>query len=146
MDKNHLKELFKQFDNSNLNHEKAYFNFFKVLTTICIGLIGLLIGLNKTPINNQFAKVAFLISLILIGFCIMFSLVVQFYEVISYKKEVEIRRMNILKYIDNPNENNLQIEILVKHRIYTIFEILTFVSLILSIFSLIIYSYYINFK
>ncbi len=145
MDTKFLKELFGEFEKSQKNREKVYFNFFKSITTLSVALIGLLIGLKAEPIPNQDARFAFLITIILIGLCILFSLAVQFYEVIYESESVEARRKHILKYIENPSENLLQIEHLHKSKIYKFFEIMTFLCFLLSIIALIFYVYFLEF-
>ena len=123
----------------------SQFDFFKSISTLSVALIGLLIGLKASPIPNQAAKIAFLITIILIGLCVLFSLASRFYEVISRKNEVEIRREMILNYVNNPEENDLQIEEINKPRIYKFFEICTYTCLSLSIISLIVYVFFLEF-
>jgi len=145
MDKRFLKELFGNFEESQKDRDKVYFDFFKSITTLSVALIGLLIGLKAELIPNQAAQFAFLITIILIGLCTLFSLGVRFYEVVSGNDSVEARKKHILKYIENPDENNLQIEQLDKSKIYKFFEIATFVCLTLSIIALIFYVVFLEF-
>jgi len=145
MDKRFLKELFGNFEESQKDRDKVYFDFFKSITTLSVALIGLLIGLKAELIPNRAAQFAFLITIILIGLCILFSLGVRFYEVVSGNDSVEARKKHILKYIENPDENNLQIEQLDKSKIYKFFEIATFVCLTLSIIALIFYVVFLEF-
>ncbi len=145
MDKRFLKEIFEKFEESQKDRDKVYFDFFKSITTLSVALIGLLIGLKAEPIPNQAAQFAFLVTIILIGLCILFSLGVRFYEVASENDSVEARKKHILEYIENPDENNLQIEQLNKSKIYKFFEIATFVCLILSIIALIFYVVFFEF-
>ena len=95
MDKKFLKELFNNLEQSQEKQDISYFNFFKSISTLSVGLIGLLIGLKASPIPNQEAKVAFLITIILIALCILFSLATQFYEVTFYNKAVGVRKLHI---------------------------------------------------
>lgn len=145
MDKKYLKELFNNFEQSQAKKDNSYFEYFKSISTLSVGLIGLLIGLKSFPIPNQEAKIAFLLAIILIALCILFSLAIRFYEIDAYKQEVELRKSNILKYIENPSENNLQIDSLNKHKFYKFSEIATFVCLLLSILALISYVYFLEF-
>ncbi len=145
MDKRYLKDLFIKFEQSQNEKDKSHFDFFKSISTLSVALIGLLIGLKASPIPNQAAKIAFLITIILIGLCVLFSLASRFYEVISRKNEVEIRREMILNYVNNPEENDLQIEEINKPRIYKFFEICTYTCLSLSIISLIVYVFFLEF-
>lgn len=145
MDTKFLKELFGKFEESQKDRDKVYFEFFKSITTLSIALIGLLIGLKAEPIPNQAAQFAFLITIILIGLCILFSLAIRFYEVVSGNGSVEVRKKHILEYIENPDENTFQAEQLDKPKIYKFFEISTFVCLILSIIALIFYVVFLEF-
>ena len=145
MDKRFLKELFGKFEESQKDRDKVYFDFFKSITTLSVALIGLLIGLKAVPIPNQAAQFAFLITIILIGLCILFSLATRFYEVVSGNDSVSVRKKHILEYIENPDENNFQAEQLDKSKIYKFFEIATFVCLILSIIALIFYVVFLEF-
>ena len=145
MDKTFLKELFVNFEQSQKNRSEKYFDFFKSITTLSVGLIGLLIGLKAEPIPNPFAQFAFLIAIILIGLCILFSLAVRFYELVSGNDEIGVRKKHILEYIENPSVNNFLGEQLDKPKIYKFFEISTFVCLLLSIIALIFYVYFLEF-
>ena len=131
---------------SQNKHDTSYFEFYKSITSISVALIGLLIGLKAESIPNQSAQYSFLISIILLGLCTLFSLAARFYEVTSSRDEIETRKNMLLKYIQNPDENEYQFEPVDKHIIYKISEIGTFVCLVLSILSLIFYVYFLEFK
>ena len=145
MDRKFLKELFNSLEITQDKKDNSYFEYFKSISTLSVALIGLLIGLKATPIPNQEAKVAFLTTIILIGLCILFSLATRFYEVVFYKKSVDVRKKHILEYIENPSENNLQLDNLDKHWIFTFFELATFFCLLLTILSLVLYVYFLEF-
>jgi len=145
MDKTFLKELFGKFEESQKDRDKVYFNLFKSITTLSVALIGLLIGLKSEPIPNQAAQFAFLLTIILIGLCVLFSLAVRFYEVVSGNDSIAVRKKHILQYIQNPDENIFQSEYLDKPKIYKFFEISTFACLILSIITLIFYVVFLEF-
>ena len=145
MDLKYLKELSVSLEQSQIKKDNSYFEYFKSISTLSVGLIGLLIGLKPSPIPNQESKIAFLISIILIALCILFSLAVRFYEIAFYKQEVAHRKNHISKYIENPSENNVQISNLYKHWFYKFSEIATFSCLLLSILALISYVYFLEF-
>lgn len=145
MDKKFLGKLFDNLEESQNKRGKSYFEYFSSISSLSIALIGLLIGLKPTPIPNQFAKIAFFITIILIGLCILFSLGTRFYEVVFYSKEVAVRKSHIQSYTDNPTENNLQETMIERPKIYTFFELATFFCLVLSILSLISYVYFLEF-
>ena len=140
-----INSRLKDLVDSQNKYDKSYFEFYKSITSICIALIGLLIGLKAESIPNQAAQYSFLLSLILLGLCTLFSLAARFYEVTSLRDEIENRKNMLLKYIQNPDENKYQFEQIDKHIVYKISEIGTFFCLILSIVSLIFYVYYLGF-
>jgi hypothetical protein len=145
MNKLHLSKLFKDFEFSQDKSGRAFFDYYKSISNLNIALIGLLIGLKASPIPNYNAKLAFFISIIFIGLSILFSLATRFYEVASCKGEVEIRRIQILNYVEDPNKNDLQISNLGKYSFYRFTEIATLTTLILSILSLMSYVYFLEF-
>lgn len=145
MDKIYLKEIAEKYEIAQSEREKSIFLYFKSISTLSVALIGLLIGLKATPIPNQEAKVAFLITVILIALCILFSLATQFYEIVFCNQVVELRKTQLLKHIENPNVDNVRIYKTKGSKLYKSFEIMTFLSLILSIISLIFYVYFLEF-
>jgi hypothetical protein len=145
MDKKFLKELFNNLEQSQDKKDKSYFEYFRSISALSVGLIGLLIGLKASPIPNLEAKIAFLVTIILIALCILFSLATQFYEVTLYNKEVDVRKLHIQSYIENPSENNKQETIIYKPKVYVFLEIMTFFCLGLSIVALISYVYFLEF-
>lgn len=145
MDLEVIKKLSINLEQSQIKKDNSYFEYFKSISSLSVGLIGLLIGLKSSPIPNQEAKVAFLITIILIALCTLFSLVIRFYEIVAYKQEVAHRRMNILTHIENPYEKSVQIGKIHKHWFYKFSEIATFVCLLLSILALISYVYFLEF-
>jgi 1,4-dihydroxy-2-naphthoate octaprenyltransferase len=145
MDKKYLKELAEKLELAQEKKDKTYFDFFKSVSTLSVALIGLLIGLKASPIPNQSAKYFFLLTIVLIGLCILFSLATQFYESIFDNQKAEVRQKQLVKYIENPDGNNIQVDRLKKVKLYKFFEIMTFVCLVLSILSLILYVYFLEF-
>ena len=140
-----LKELGEKYEKSQEVKDKVYFEYFKSISTLSVALIGLLIGLKATPIPNQPAKIAFLLSIILIGFCIVFSLATRFCEVIFHNQMIELRRNQLIKYMENPSENDMITDNTEGTKFFKLFEISTFSCLILSIISLIFYVYFLEF-
>ncbi|WP_162127615.1 hypothetical protein [Flavobacterium phycosphaerae] len=146
MNKEDLKRKVTDVIDARERHEKTNFNYFKGLTTISVALIGLLIGLKPPLIPNQSAKILFLITICLIGLCILFSLIVQFYEVIFDKQKIDARIKILKEYIDDPvGVGFVQFAELKEVKFFRLFKILTFSCLILSIISLIFYVYFSEF-
>lgn len=145
MDKMHLEELLEKLEIAQEKKDNSFFDYFKTITTVYTGLIGLLIGLKATPIPNNDAKVSFFISIILVGLCIFFSLLTQFYKVAIYKQEIEVRKKQILNFIGDPKQNNFQIDDLNKHWFYDFTEITTFILMFLSITAITTYVYFLEY-
>jgi len=145
MDKSHLKELINKVEQSQEKKDRSYFDYYKSISALSVALIGLLIGLKASPIPNEHAKIAFFITIVFIGLCIFFSLSTRFYEVVAYKDVVVSYKKHLSNYIKNPNDTKLQVDNIGKHWFYKFSEIATFISLILSIVSLICYVYFLEF-
>lgn len=145
MNRTYLKELAEKHEISQAEKSKSYFEYFRAISTLAVALIGLLIGLKASPIPNQEAKIAFFTTIILIGLCILFSLATQYFEVVFSEQMVELRQQQLLNYIENPTENNMQCDSTKGSKLYGYFEKLTFLSLLLSIISLITYVYFLEF-
>jgi hypothetical protein len=146
MNKEDFKNKVNNVVEAREQYEKSNFTFFKGLTTIYVALIGLLIGLKPSNIPNLNAKWLFLTTICLIGLCILFSLVVQFYEVIFHKQTIDARKQILKEYIDDPvGAGFLQVVEIKGSKFFRLFEILTFSCLILSITSLIFYVYFSEF-
>jgi hypothetical protein len=145
MKSNSLKEIYNKFEQLQEKSERAYFDYFKSISTLSVALIGLLIGLKASPIPNQAAKIAFMIAIIFIGLCILFSLATRFYEVTLYKQESEAHRRILEKFMTSPLSYNLEGEVLNKSWVHKFFGIATFSCLLLSIIALIFYVYFLEF-
>jgi hypothetical protein len=57
MNENYLKELFNKFQQSQEKSDRAFFDYFKSISTLSVAVIGLLIGLKASPIPNQATNV-----------------------------------------------------------------------------------------
>ena len=142
MNKSHLNKLIDTFQSSQDKKDKSYYSFFRNVSTLNIALIGLLIGLQPQTLPSQMTKYLFLLSVSLIGLCILSSLGVQYGEVSSLKQAAKIRYKQILEYTQNPDESNSSPDIADKNKLESFFEKMTFVCLTLSIVSLILYVYF----
>lgn len=141
-----VDKLVNELTDSINKYNTSFFSFLRNISTLSVGLIGLLIGLKPDEIPNQNAKVFFLISIILIGLCILASLVAQHYEINYLTQANKIRLQNIESYIRNPSENIMQKSEISKGKVYKISEIVTYSCLILSIVALIFYVYFLEFS
>ncbi|MFV5688099.1 hypothetical protein ACM55M_05685 [Flavobacterium sp. ZT3R25] len=135
--KNHLNNII----NTEKKETESYFSFLRHLATISIGFLGLLIGLKPETLPNQNSKVFFLVTITLIAFGILFLSICLFYETKKYREEIKVRQKQLNEYLDSDKKEDVQISHLDPGNL-KIFEITTFILLILSIFSLILYVYY----
>ena len=120
MKNNTVLKLVNEFTETVEKYNSSFFGFFKNISTLSVGLIGLLIGLKPDVIPNPIAKVFFLIGICLLGLCILFALAVQHYELNYREQASNIRLKNIQSYIQNPAENLMQTSDTHKKKIYVI--------------------------
>lgn len=120
---------------------ESYFSFLRHLATISIGFLGLLIGLKPATLPNQNSKIFFLLSITLIALGILFLSICLFYETKKYREEIKVRQKQLNEYLDSDKKRGIQVDHMNPGNL-RIFEITTFILLILSIFSLILYVYY----
>lgn len=140
-----VDKLVNEFTEAVEKYNASFFGFFKNISTLSVGLIGLLIGLKPDVIPNPISKVFFLLSIILLGLCILFALVVQHYE-LNYREQANnIRLQNIQSYIKNPSKNKIQKSDTDKKKIYVISEKFTYFCFGISIVSLILYVAFLEF-
>ena len=146
MELTEYKSRMMSLNQANREYENSNFSFFKGITTISVALVGLLIGLKPSSIPNQCAKMLFLTTIILIGLCILCSLIVQFYEVLFYKKKVYAREKILKEYKVSVSDTDfLEVLIIKRFLFFEFFQILTFLFLLLSIITLILYVYFSEF-
>jgi uncharacterized ion transporter superfamily protein YfcC len=134
-----VHKLVNEFTETVEKYNASFFGFFKNISTLSVGLIGLLIGLKPDVIPNPISKLCFLTGISLLGLSILFSLVVQHYELNYREQQNKIRLQNILSYIQNPADNIMQKGEVSKHKAYKFSEKLTYYCFGLSIVSLIFY-------
>ena len=135
--KNHLNNIL----DTQKKQTESYFSFLRHLATITIGFLGLLIGLKPENLPNYNSKVFFLVTISLIAFGILFLSICLFYETKKYSQEIKVLQKHLNEYLDSDKKKDVQISHLNPGNL-EIFEITTFILLILSIFSLILYVYY----
>lgn len=135
--KNHLNNIL----DTQKKQTESYFSFLRHLATISIGFLGLLIGLKPENLPNYNSKVFFLVTISLIAFGILFLSICLFYETKKYSQEIKVLQKHLNEYLDSDKKKDVQISHLNPGNL-KIFEITTFILLILSIFSLILYVYY----
>lgn len=120
--------------------KSEYFSFLRHLTTISIGFLGLLIGLKPDVLPNEYSKILFLVTIVLLSLGVLFLTICLFHETIQSREELKVRKKQLVEYIDSEKINSLQIDNLGTGNL-KFFEILTFSLLISSLFSLISYIY-----
>ena len=143
--KKNVKSLFVNIEKSHIEYSKTFFSFFKSITTMSTGLIALLIGLKPVKIPDLDSRVCFLLSIFLIGLCILFSLIVQYKEVYLKKSEIDIREQQLKKYVGEETDSNVLTEEIQINKFYIFFEKATYFCLLLSIITLNLYVYFLYF-
>tara|TARA_E500000318_G_C3508079_1_gene191194 strand:+ start:268 stop:723 length:456 start_codon:yes stop_codon:yes gene_type:complete len=148
MDKNidnRLLQFWNEIIEVQEKTEKALYSFFKGLTTVLVGFLGLLIALKPEEIPVQEAKNLFLASIILIGCCILSSVIVQFGEVSHLREAGNVLKKKLNTFYQTKDATSLRVVRVQNNKVYMFFEYSTFVFLILSIVSLILYVYSLEF-
>ena len=140
-----LSPYYKQLGEFQRKKDVSFYNLFKNITTLSLGLLGLLIGLKPKVIPDENAKVLFLLALILLALVCVFSLITQFGETSFYKIFVKETQELMKEIIRNKDVGESKLLISRKKWIYKFSEIMTYLCLILSIGSLIFYVYFLEF-
>lgn len=122
-----------------------YFSFLRHLTTISIGFLGLLIGLKPEVLPNEYSKILFLVTIVLLSLGVLFLTICLFHETIQSREELKVRKKQLLEYVDSVNIASVQIDNIGFGKL-KIFEIITFSFLIASLISLISYIYVLTFN
>lgn len=125
-------------------HHESFYQYFRHLTTVCVGLFGLLVALNPLEFSSIHSKIFYLLALSLIGLTILFSLISQYYSADYYMRTADLLKDMLPKILDDPN--GVESSKIEKPKVFLICEIATYICLSLSIISLIYYSYFVLFK
>ena len=140
-----LSPYYKQLGEFQRKKDVSFYGLFKNITTLSLGLLGLLIGLKPKVIPDENAKVLFLLALILLALVCVFSLITQFGETSVYKIFVKETQELMKEIIRNKDVGKSKLLISRKKWLYKFSEIMTYLCLILSIGSLISYVYFLEF-
>lgn len=109
------------------------------VSTMLIGLLGLLIALKPDEIPQYNQKITYLIALILIALGVLASLVFLFSEVAYVKRSRDEMNKKLLSQY-NPNIKTISIDAILRYeKLYRFCEKLTYICLILSMIALIWY-------
>jgi hypothetical protein len=136
-----MKEVLLNLIKAQNKMEESYFSFLKYLSTLSIGFLGLFIGLKPIEFPNYYSDFFFFITILFISLSTIFLSVCIYYETKNSRKETEIRKNLVLKYIENPIDNKFQIETY-ENKHERIFEFITYSLLILSLVLVCIYVFF----
>lgn len=142
MDDN-IKNITLKFIEAQQKSEEVYFSFLRHLTTLCIGFLGLLIGLKPEKLPNNYSELLFFGTISSLSLGILFLSICIFYETKNARIEMDVRRQFVIDFIDNPKDNIFQFKQVPKG-FRGVFEIISFVLLILSILCIIAYTYFLT--
>ena len=136
-----IKNSTLKFIEAQQKSEEVYFSFLRHLTTLCIGFLGLLIGLKPEKLPNHYSELLFFATISSLSLGILFLTICIFYETKDASKEKEIRRKFVIDLINNPKENVFQSsQIPADNR--GIFQFIAFGLLVSSILFIITYTYF----
>jgi hypothetical protein len=136
-----IKNSTLKFIEAQQKSEEVYFSFFRHLTTLCIGFLGLLIGLKPEKLPNHYSEALFFGTISSLSLGILFLTICIFYETKDARKEKEIRRKFVIDLIDNPKLNVFQSSQIPADNRGT-FQFIAFGLLISSILFIITYTYF----
>lgn len=137
IDKN-LKSHLIGIMESEKKESESYFAYLRYISTISVGLLGLLIGLKPEALPNQPSKILFLATITLIALGIFFLSICLFYETKRIRLEIQTRKKQIKDYIDMEKKDSIQIDHIENDNL-KVFERITFLLFTLSIITLVSY-------
>lgn len=140
MDAN-IKRQITDLYNIQEERMKAHFKYLRTITIISVGLLSFLVGIKADLTQTDIAQCFFLITITLLGLGILFSAITQSYEIVYLKEQEKVRKEMIKSYMNDKVANKYQVETIETNMFFLFFEILTYACLILSIITLIAYSY-----
>jgi len=123
--------------NSQKEYIKSRQKFVGMISTMLLGILGLLIALKPDSIKECNQKVVYLISLILISLGVIFSLIFLYTEV-AYAKRDRDSRQNIFLSQHNSKSESIN-KILSYEKLYRFCEKATYICLLLSMMTMIWY-------
>lgn len=136
------KDLIDKFEYYQAKTIDSKYGFFKNISTLCLGFLALFVNFKPNSFTNEWDKMFFLFTTALFGLCILFSLVSTRGEVFLYHQSSLARAKMLLKYMKPHGVKTYQSESTEVNEVYKFFEKMTYVCLILSILSLIVYVYF----
>jgi hypothetical protein len=136
-----IKNSTLKFIEAQEKSEEVYFSFLRHLTTLCIGFLGLLIGLKPEKLPNHYSELLFFGTISSLSLGILFLTICIFYETKNARIEKEVRRQFLIDYIDNPIDNKFQ-STQIPNDSRSIFQFIAFGLLIISVIFIIIYTYF----
>lgn len=136
------KDLIDKFEYYQAKTIDSKYGFFKNISTLCLGFLALFVNFKPNSFTNEWDKMFFLFTTALFGLCILFSLVSTHGEVFLYHQSSLARAKMLLKNMKPHGVKTYQSESTEVNEVYKFFEKMTYVCLILSILSLIVYVYF----
>ena len=124
---------------------KVKYAFYNRLTPVILGFLGLMVSLKSADNSSKASQLFFFSTILLLGLCVLCSVIIQYSEFSYSKKYLESYKEESRKLVLGKSENKIAYVGAEISTFFSIVEKLTIVFLILSILSLIIYSYVLNF-
>jgi hypothetical protein len=136
----------EKFDYYQIKSIESFYAFQKTITTLSIGFLAIFVGFKPEKLNCELTKFLFFSTVLLFGLCILFSLITQYGELKLHRKSAVARANILIDYIENHGGNTSQSEYVKTNWLYKTSEKTTYFCLLLSILSLITYSYFLIFS
>ena len=145
MNVNESNKIIDELIDLEVQKRKIKYSFFSKLTPIILGFLGLLVSLKSEDTLSELSEYFFFSTILLLGLCVLCSVGVQYSELHYANESIVDYKKKATEYIQGIAEDK-SIYVTTKVSIfYLTIEKLTILFLILSILSVVIYSYVLNF-
>ncbi|WP_417619836.1 hypothetical protein [Oceanihabitans sediminis] len=134
-----IKKRLEEIKELNDDRQSKYFSWLKNITTISVGLIGILVSLKPEEFNADIDAFWFVITISILAFGILSGAILLYSEIHISDKYRKKKQEYLQKLIDN-NHAKIELEWISRPKIYNFIEFFCFSSYALSLVCLVIYS------
>ena|SRR5690606_11612655 len=133
-----LAETLIKVNKYSLSRHEKYFSWLKNILTISVGLLGILVSLNSDKITELYTFIAFISTILFLGLGILFGAILLYNEVYTQGQLLNHSKKNGRKLLGGKDIKI--VEIIDRHWIFSVSEVVCFSSYLISLISLIAYS------
>lgn len=135
-----LAETLIKVNKYSLSRHEKYFSWLKNILTISVGLLGVLVSLNSDKISDLYTFIAFISTILFLGLGILFGVILLYNEVYIQEQLLSSSKKAARKLLDGKDIKIF--EIIDRHWIFSVSEVVCFSSYLISLISLITYSFF----